>query len=153
MHILQRPIEKDVTSQVTGSELLLEGAYRSILIVEDDMSQKPFWEKVLKVVDAHIKVDWVTTMEEAESLIKIRYHEKQPYDAVIADIFLAGTGSGVDLWNRYGGTVNNFLFVSSLPEDKFERLMSLTYACPMYLKKPLRASMCVEMIKLFINKD
>lgn len=42
---------------------------RRVLIVEDDQSLRPLWEKVLQNKDVPIKVDWATTLDEAERLV------------------------------------------------------------------------------------
>lgn len=124
---------------------------RRVLIVEDDQSLRPLWEKVLENKDVPIKVDWATTLDEAERLIRFRYRNGAPYHLVVADIFLDGPGSGIDLWNRYGEESMEFVFVSGLPISKFELLMSLNYGSPLYFKKPLNYTKCSEIADMAIG--
>jgi DNA-binding response OmpR family regulator len=117
---------------------------KRILIVEDDLTLRPLWEKVLMAKGRNLKVDWATSMEEAERLLRFRFKSGAPYHMVVADIFLEGEGSGIDLWNRYGEEAGNFIFVSAFPISRYELLMALNHGCPLYLKKPLSVQKCSE---------
>lgn len=121
------------------------------LIVEDDLALKPLWEKAFRSRGGRIWFDWVSTGEEAEKLMRFRYRNNNPYDMVIADIFLAGQQTGVDLWNRYGEETLNFIFVSSLPAGKFNQLMNLNFSCPLYKRKPLTFNTCTQIVDLIYD--
>lgn len=119
---------------------------KSVLIVEDDLALRPLWERAFKTKT--VKVDWVTSMEEAEHSIRARFQNSEPYHLVIADISLEGTGTGIDLWNRYGEEATNFVFVTGLPISKQAFHTLLNYGYPPYYKKPLTAKKCLEIADL-----
>jgi len=151
MQILEAPLNIPTTSVAIEESDLIQRHENLVLVVEDDLAQRPLWEKAFKSVDREIRVDWATSMEEAERLIRFRYQKGAPYKMVVADIFLEGTGSGIDLWNRYGEETLNFVFVSALPLSKFELLMSLNFGCPLYLKKPLNWKKCREVAEMVLS--
>ncbi len=139
--------QPEITIQPKEAILRLVGREApSVLVVEDDRAFWPFWEKVFSLHGTTPKIDWAATEEEAEEMIRSRYRMGRPYDLVIADVFLEGTGTGVDLWNRYGEEVANFIFVSGAPLSKDNLLMSLDFGCPVFLQKPLSAKRCVEVV-------
>ncbi len=124
----------------------------SVLIAEDDLAFRPFWERILVQCGLVTNIDWVTTTTAAENLIRLKFRRAMPYDLVIADICLDGERTGVDLWNRWGEEAKNFLFVSGLPISKADLLMSLDFGCPTFLKKPLSAKTCREAIHAILNR-
>lgn len=121
-----------------------------VLIVEDDLSFKPFWESVLSTSGFKLAMDWATSKEEAERLIRHRFRKDDPYDLVISDIWLEGEGTGIDLWNQLGEAVKNFVFISGLPISQLELLKSLNFGCPSYLHKPLSPKTCRELIRSLV---
>lgn len=117
-----------------------------ILVVEDDTTYRPFWESVLNSCFSSYELDWETTEKGAETLLRHAYRRNRPYDLVVADVFLAGSETGIDLWSRYGEATDNFIFVSGMPADRFVSLMALDYGYPVYLQKPLSAQVCKEIV-------
>jgi response regulator of citrate/malate metabolism len=126
---------------------------RRVLIVEDDLSYRPMWEFVIQQVNPSIKVDWAQSVEQAEKLIKQRMRQQTPYDLIVADVFLAGIKTGVDLWERFGDWSSHFLFISGLSKEKFDELMSQDYSAPIYLQKPLRAKQCKEILSEILDDE
>lgn len=123
-----------------------------ILILEDDLTFKPLWTNAIHLSSPHAQIDWVQAAEAAERCIKVRQKMGQKYDLVIADIFLSGRKTGIDLWSRYGDIIENFIFVSSLPRKKFNMLIEAEeFSYPIYLQKPLKASTCVEIVKQLLS--
>lgn len=115
---------------------------KSVLIVEDDRALHPLWERAFMA--KAVKIDWATSMEEAEQYIRVRFNSGNPYHLVIADISLEGKGTGIDLWNRYGEEASHFVFVTGLPISKQAFHTLLNYGYPPYFKKPLTAKKCLE---------
>ena len=74
--------------------------------------------------------------------------ETRPYDLLIADIFLEGRTSGLDVWkicqNVYPEVA--LIVTSSLPVDKFLNAIGQEKAGPPFLPKPFSV---VEVRKLF----
>ncbi len=125
---------------------------KTVLIVEDDLALRPLWEKVFNSISKDITVDWATSAEDAENLIRFKYTHGQPYHLVIADISLEGNGTGIDLWNKYGEEVANFAVVSALPISSYDFYTALDFGHPPYFKKPLSAKVCLEIASLIDYK-
>lgn len=124
-----------------------------VLVVEDDLSLHPLWRKIFSMSKHPLRVEWTNRAEDAENLIRMRYRGGHPFDLVIADIFLDGSETGVDLWNRYGEEAHNFIFVSGLPTERYEFLMSLSYGCPTYLRKPLSFKECFKVVESILDRQ
>ena len=108
----------------------------AILIVEDDESYRPIWREILAGVCPRAHVDWVPTEEAAERLIRNRVLSGQRYDLVIADVYLAGQRTGIDLWRRYGIAGTQFLLVTGQNKRELHRLFGSEIMPPL-LCKPL----------------
>lgn len=121
-----------------------------ILVVEDDRIQWPLWESILKSVYSDVEIDWETTESGAEALLRHAFQNNKPYNLVVADIFLEGRDTGIDLWNRYGEAAYNFIFVSGLSLKNFDALMStmtnLRAGGPFYLEKPVTPKLVKEVL-------
>ena len=143
---LLEPADQAGTQSVKGAS----EAERSVLIVEDDLSLRPFWEHIFKSKVPEVEMEWATKMQDAEQLIRMRFIRGAPYDLVIADVFLEGQGTGIDLWNRYGEEAKHFIFVSGqLPKYAF--LRALDFGCPQYLKKPFLVHECEEAVNAIFS--
>lgn len=118
---------------------------RKYLVVEDDFAAQPIWEKIIKMVDPKAIIRWATTEEGAEKLIQERLKFGDAFDFVIADIFLAGPKTGIDLWKRFGGGKMQFLFTSSITRNKFlEMVGDWRNEYPLLIRKPFNVSQCVN---------
>lgn len=70
---------------------------KKILIVEDDLSLRPFWERFFALRSHNIEVDWSVSCEEAIKMIRTQNNKSTPYFMIITDIFLAGSQTGMEL--------------------------------------------------------
>lgn len=129
-------------------------ALNRVLIVEDDISLTNLLTKVLEGFSPNVEVDWATSGEEAEYYLRRegQHYGSSPYDLVIADIFLEGEVTGLDIWRlceeKYRGCQT--LVTSSMPIEKFVSCLKNEYACPAYLPKPFTMTECIEAIHEFI---
>ncbi|WII72265.1 hypothetical protein QJS83_00090 [Bdellovibrio sp. 22V] len=121
------------------------------LVVEDDESQWPLWENIIKTTFPNSEVDYQPTEAGAEALLRHSFHVEQPYDVVISDIFLEGDETGIDLWTRFGEVSGHFVFVSSMTLGSFDSIINnirtSSSILPVYLQKPLSSRLCKEVIK------
>lgn len=138
--------------QTSVGEPQLDAVPRSVLIVEDDLAFRPLWEKVFEMIDKDVRIDWAVRAEDAENLIRFKYTHGTPYHLVIADISLEGSGTGIDLWNRYGEEVTHFAVVSALPISSYDFYTALDFGHPPYYKKPLSVKVCLEIANLLDAK-
>lgn len=129
--------------------------YKRILVVEDDLELTGILEHVFSAIDPNIHTDWVTSAEEAVSLLedKTRAGEQRPYDLIIADIFLEGSSTGLDLWKlcqEYFSDVP-FVVTSALPVDKFFKALGTETISPPFLPKPFLPGECRQLIEGVLN--
>lgn len=69
-----------------------------ILIIEDDLAYKPLWADILRrYLGGHIaEICWAVSAEEARIQYEKSIATKQFFDFIIADVFLAGSDTGLD---------------------------------------------------------
>lgn len=124
---------------------------RTVLIVEDDLSLEPLWRKVIQDVASDVQVYWATTEEQAEKYIRSKVHNGETFDLIIADIFLSGDRTGLDLWKRYGEVTSNFIVTSGMSEEKATQMLGGLAPLPYYLQKPADLERCRKVIQSAIE--
>jgi response regulator of citrate/malate metabolism len=117
-----------------------------VLIVEDDLSYEPIWRKVFEEVNPEIEYSWCTSAGEAQKVLEKTLAEGEFWDLVIVDIFLSGSRTGLDLWQRCGEPVENMIIVSSVEYGKLLDYIGDSERPPIYLKKPLNLKECVSVV-------
>ena len=70
-----------------------------VLIAEDDLALKPLWESFFGRFAENISLYWTVSCEEAIKILERAKDEDQEFDLIISDIFLAGSGTGMELLN------------------------------------------------------
>ena len=124
---------------------LLE-APKSLLVIEDDLSLIQFIDTVLDDMKPGLEWEYVTSGEEAISLIRRRgkFRGDCPYSLVMTDIFLEGEMTGFDVWldamQMYPKLP--FIITSCLSFDRYFSILRGVNNCPVYLPKPLTVSRC-----------
>jgi response regulator of citrate/malate metabolism len=121
------------------------------LVLEDDIELSTVIEKVIKMIDPKIILDWATSAEEAvthlESVMKSVSHPH--YDLIVADIFLDGDSTGIDFWRSVQelcpGTP--VLMTSALTLDRFFATVGRQSISPPYLQKPFTLTECKQSIE------
>ncbi len=67
---------------------------KRILMVEDDLALYPLWTVIIsRCFGASVEVEWAVSSEAAQDIMRA---SAKPFDLIIADIFLAGSGTGVE---------------------------------------------------------
>ena len=142
-----------VVIQETEQRLSM-GYHRSarVLIVEDDVTMQPLWKYVIETSAPGASIKWVTTEEAAEKIIAHRLHMAEEFDLIIADIFLSGSRTGIDLWKRYGSGNTQFLLMSAVSPTKFAKLVGDGEPTPLYVQKPLNPIACIDTISEMLSK-
>lgn len=131
------------------SELKKSPPKKNILIVEDDLFLETFISRVLKFIDPHFQLEWVSTVEDA--LCRIYDRESKPgrqYDLILADIVLDSKHTGLDLWDicQEKKISTPMLLMSGMPADAFLRAVGSRKECPPFIQKPFSIKECQEMI-------
>lgn len=125
----------------------------SVLIVEDDITMQPIWEAVLREVSPLVSIKWSKSEEGAEILMNQKISADQDFDLVVADIYLSGFKTGIDLWEKYRFSDSLFLFTSSMGIKDFAvaiKKYENDYV-PFFMKKPIRKPVAVETIKAMLS--
>lgn len=143
------------TSLSYKAQNTLKNAVRTpkVLIVEDDISYEPIWRKVLESVDPSIEYQWCTSANEAQKILEQTLKRGEYWDLVIADIFLSGSRTGLDLWEKCGEPVENMIIVSSVEYSKLLDYIGSTSTPPTYIKKPLNIQECVTAVNELIGGE
>lgn len=84
-----------------------------VLVVEDDPINAIIIEDYIWKIEPKCAIDWVKSEEHAEKMIEQAEAENNAFDLVIADYYLSGQRTGVDLVNRYHGRVPYFILMSA----------------------------------------
>ena len=116
------------------------------LLVEDDIELSTVMEQVLKAVAPNLTLDWVTSAEEAMTRLDEAFYNKtpNPYDFIIADIFLDGESTGIDFWRSCQEILPGtpVLITSALSLDRFFATVGQDSISPPYLQKPFSPTEC-----------
>ena len=150
---MQNQTQAPYHSRVVADEAIqLQKGCRSVFIIEDDPEMVALIERVLRGIDPRVEIDWVTSAEEAtERLVsKIRRRGKPskrtalPYDLIIADIFLHGAKTGVDLWRTCTDLYPEvpIVMTSGMPVEKFFKTLGAGSISPPFLAKPFALGEC-----------
>ncbi len=125
----------------------------SVLIVEDDIAMQPIWESILRDISPQVSIKWSKSEEGAEILMNQKITQDQDFDLVIADIYLSGFKTGIDLWERYRFSDSLFLFTSSMGIKEFATVIKKyeNDYVPFFMKKPIRKSIALETIKAMLS--
>jgi DNA-binding NtrC family response regulator len=115
-----------------------------VLIVEDDLDLYMVIETVLQGIDPSVRIDWATSAETAAVQLRESGRRRFGYDLIVADIFLNGEGTGVDLWNQCHDICPEvpMIIMSSLPPHKYEAMLGQQAISPPYLAKPFKLQEC-----------
>jgi response regulator of citrate/malate metabolism len=123
-----------------------------ILIVEDDKTLEPIWDYVTTKVNNHSKVDWATSELEAEDLIFEAQRDGRQYDLVIVDIFLEGSRTGLDLYEKFGHLFHNKMIITSSADyEKYSEYLQAGTFRPYCLEKPLVPDECVSVVNRMLH--
>lgn len=110
-----------------------------ILLVEDDPDLFGLVEAAVEDIGAGIQLDWVTSAENA--IVFLKDPKRGPEASlVITDLFLEGTGTGIDLMEYCRTQLPHLPVVvtSSLPMEKFFATLGRDAVAPPFIGKPFK---------------
>jgi DNA-binding response OmpR family regulator len=116
-----------------------------ILVVEDNVSMLLLIQKAIFNVRPKAEIFSAVSLEEAFTILikNANIEEKNPYELIIADIFLEGNKTGLDLWRVLRGTYPTIpiVVITSLEEEKvMSTLLDHEKNAMIYFKKPFMIS-------------
>jgi DNA-binding NtrC family response regulator len=121
-----------------------------VLIVEDDLDLLAILETVLQNIDPMVELDWATSADNALIQLKAAARtSKQSYDLIVADIFLNGEATGIDLWNKCHEVYPEVpvVIMSSLPVHKYLSILGEQTISPPFLAKPFELGECKQLFR------
>lgn len=118
--------------------------FKRVLVVEDDLSLRPFWELVIARHSPSAHVEWAASSERVQAKMRNSDTSSPPYDLIISDIFLAGHQTGIDLLQSmeeiYAGT--KMLLVSISQQSDLMKRARESLPNVKFLAKPLSVAKC-----------
>jgi CheY-like chemotaxis protein len=125
-----------------------------VLIVEDDLTLEPVWNFLLSQAHPGATLLWATSERSAHRILQRCEVDGHPVSLVIADIFLDGTRTGLDLWREHATPAMPVLVMSGLASHRLPRLLERGETHPpFYLQKPLNPVRCLEVLKFYLSAD
>ena len=133
-----------------------------VFVVEDDQELRTVLDRILRAIDPDVEIDWAMSAEEASNRMEYRMKlsPEAPYDLIVADIFLEGDATGLDLWHRCAQLMPSVPLVvtSGMPVDKFfsalrkySKNLGGPQVSPPYLPKPFSVGECKSMFEAMLN--
>ena len=128
-------------------------AKKKIIVVEDDHACETLLRRVIQSIDPGALIDWVESAEQATAAIEREHSTGKDYDLIIADIFLSGKTTGLDLWQAYRDRFPQtpILIVSSLPVNRFFDTIGHNTIAPTFLPKPFYVGECRQIIEALLT--
>jgi DNA-binding NtrC family response regulator len=128
---------------------------KRILVIEDDLFQATTVCQIVRAVVPEAEIEWITTAEEA--LVKIlggAVTEARHYDLVLADIFLDGKTTGIELWEACQKSQPDMpvLLMSGMALTDFFRTVGRDIVSPPFLPKPFSVGECGQIIDNLLRR-
>lgn len=112
------------------------------------MSLSPLWMAILRRCDPMAEVKWAVSCEIGQNMIREANSKGHSFDVVITDLFLAGSGTGIDLLSsqdvQQTGAVTMLVTVAEQANvrDYFKKLPPET----VIVTKPIHLMKCEALI-------
>ncbi len=126
---------------------------KTALIIEDDLSWEPLWGQILKSIDEHFEIKWATSAKEAEKFINEQIALGHMFDLIVADIFISGSKTGLDLIEKYSYQLKNrILVVSAVDAVRLIEKIGPLFQSISFLRKPFSMVEGVRAVKSILEK-
>ncbi|AGH95453.1 response regulator [Pseudobdellovibrio exovorus] len=135
----------------------LDNHTRRILVVEDDPSMTIMLKSSIAGAAPDAKVCYASSIEQALAKIlqSADISNDNPYDLIVADIFLEGHSTGLDLWKVISSTYPNlpFLVISSVSEQEVRKAVGEEDQSQLiYLQKPFSVKAFKDKVQSIFEK-
>tara|TARA_B110001454_G_scaffold28073_1_gene27482 strand:+ start:84958 stop:85509 length:552 start_codon:yes stop_codon:yes gene_type:complete len=120
----------------------------NVLIVEDDEFCRFIIENAVKEYSREISITTCASVENAVEILK-----SKPYDLVISDYYLEGSGNGLDLCHHVGTFYpkTKCLMMSSMNFPQYKEVVSKAGASPEFMEKPIKPSLIKKYLTSFFQ--
>jgi CheY-like chemotaxis protein len=124
---------------------------KKVLLVEDSPESEALMRHLCHAANANVNVQCVATAEEAQRLLEADSH----FDFIIADHFLSGQHTGLDLWKVCNENFRRipFMMTSSLDMREFVQLTKNNKDFPPYLPKMWSKQTCLRILANFLDSS
>jgi DNA-binding response OmpR family regulator len=123
-----------------------------VFVVEDDVDLSTVLDRILRMIDPKVHIEWATSAEEAKARLTSRSAQSThttPYDLMIVDIFLEGAENGLDFWKMVKQHYPEvpLIITSALPVDQYLTSLGVDAGLPPFLAKPFTVNECKQLLK------
>lgn len=127
--------------------------YKRILLIEDDASCQTIMASVIHSVSPGATVDIESSAEGALNALTYQRQTGHAYDLIIADIFLAGKKTGIELWQDWFDQFRDtpLVLTSSIPLLKYFDYIGPNNCAPSYLLKPYELNECRSTLASYLR--
>lgn len=141
---------KDLPIQWHIKDLGLDSQVR-VLVVDDDITCQTLWSAILDRITPGNTCDCVTSGTEADRLLQLAEKNGYKYDLIVSDIFLSGSMTGIDLWEKYKTKfASNFILMSGVESKKITEYFDKLEG-PEFLEKPFNMQVASKIAKKLLN--
>lgn len=126
-----------------------------VLIIEDDLAQKPLWDSIIRRNFDSPRTDWAVSGEEAKRHFDASIETKSHYDLIVVDLFLAGSDTGLDFLSHLHNLTSTtpILLVSAADEVELRRHFEAVPPHMKILAKPLNVPKCERALQSLLQKE
>lgn len=119
-----------------------------ILIIEDDLSLRPFWYRIFQHLNSEFQIEWAISGEEALDLVGVANQNQKPFDLIISDLFLAGSKTGIELLNspQVLESQAKTILVSAIHFNDLKQLFYIHKMKARFISKPLSPVNCEKVV-------
>ena len=126
---------------------------KKVLVVEDDLSLQPIWQEIFRRCSPTIKLDWAVSCEAAQKMVNDSNELKTPFDLIVVDLFLAGSGTGLDLLHSEEVVKSHArtMLVSSAETGKIRDFYGDPLLATQIIAKPFSVKECERAIRKILH--
>lgn len=126
---------------------------KKVLVVEDDLSLQPIWVEIFRRCSPAIHLDWAVSCEAAQKMIRDSNDKKSHFDLIVVDLFLAGSGTGIDLIHSSEVTQSKArtMLVSSAETGKIRDFYGDPLLATQIISKPFSVKECERAIRKILH--
>lgn len=125
-----------------------------ILVVEDNLEWDVIWKFIADILFEGTELIWATSVPEAEKTIATYRNENHEIDIIVADIFLSGSLTGIDLFERSNERdQNRFIIASSTSSKAAKAIFKFGKNKIRYLQKPFGIKQAVDELRLILKRN
>lgn len=128
--------------------------HNKILLIEDDLSLRPMWLRIFNNISSGFDLEWAVSGEHAQTMINQANRSRQHYHLIIADLFLAGPKTGMDvlLSEEVANSQSQRVLVSAVKRREMKKNTDFKKIKTHFIPKPLNIRICEKVMgKLLTN--